>query len=354
MSEVFIKKPATPALGFNIMSVLRKKATKGRVGLEIEVEGNKFPKSNEYIAPYWEYHKDGSLRGQDNAEYVLRRPIEFSEVPDAVNFLWGQLGAYGSVLSDSNRTSVHVHLNCQTFHFNRLAAFSALYFCFEEVLTGFCGDHRVGNLFCLRAKDAPAIVSSIKKFIKTEGRFELRDGLHYAGFNCNALVKFGSIEIRTLRGVLKPEEVIQWVAILQRLYDLSETYADPRDLCDGFSGAGPMAFFEKVFGELTPLIRAGCGMSESEITEALYEGIRFAQDICYCRDWAAFKAVELKPDPFGRDARSIMKQLLQQAGQPDAPTTGIGSILLPSMHGSLPSNLFSEEPEEEEWFEEPE
>src|SRR5690606_4744320 len=108
--------------GFDIETLLRKKSTDGEIGIEIEVEGNKFPKhavegydgvDPHFIPDMWQYHRDGSLRGEDNAEYVLKNPIKFSEVPDAVNKLWEMFDKYGTVLETSNRTSVHVHLNAQ-------------------------------------------------------------------------------------------------------------------------------------------------------------------------------------------------------------------------------------------------
>src|SRR5690349_22399742 len=146
------------------------KETKGDIGIEIEVEGNKFPKhayegydavDPERIPKQWDYHRDGSLRGEDNAEYVLKKPLKFSEVPKAINDLWQMFSDYGTVLDVSNRTSVHVHLNVQDFYINRLCSFAAMYLSVEDILTGWCGDHRVGNLFCLRAKDTPAIVTEL-------------------------------------------------------------------------------------------------------------------------------------------------------------------------------------------------
>ena len=86
MSDVFIQHDPQPEPGFNIGVVLRRQETKGAVGIEIEVEGNKFPKPQGFChqaLPFhgmWSACKDGSLRGQDNAEYVLTRPIEFDEV----------------------------------------------------------------------------------------------------------------------------------------------------------------------------------------------------------------------------------------------------------------------------------
>lgn len=320
--ELFRRRSAEPVMGYTLMTILRrflKGPVSGSVGIEVEVEGNKFPKplgmeSTHKSVPmegwnFWHYVKDGSLRGNDNAEYVLGKPIEFEEVPAAIAELTDKLNAYGSKMDDSNRTSVHVHLNVQQFHMNRLTSFIALYLCFEEVLTEWCGDHRVGNLFCLRGKDAPGALTKIKRFIQSDGQTELHDNLHYAGLNTNALTKFGSLEIRTLRGPTEFTVIQCWVDILERLYKLSAEYTDPRDIPALFSQQGPLQFFNTVLGDQGPVIRAGIDYDDDRVRDSMYEGIRLAQDLCYCRDWGNFKPVALKDDPFGRDMRQVAKAM---------------------------------------------
>lgn len=322
--ELFRRCSAEPIMGYTLLTILRRflKPTKGSVGIEVEVEGNKFPKvpgmeTTRKALPmegwtYWHYVKDGSLRGADNAEYVLGKPIEFEEVPDAIAELTAKLEEYGSKLDDSNRTSVHVHLNCQDFHMNRLASFCALYFCFEEVLVEWCGDHRVGNLFCLRGKDAPGLITKIKRFIQSDGQTELSDGLHYSGLNANALTKFGSLEVRSMRGPTDLLIIVQWVKVLERLYNLSAEFTDPRDIPAQFSAQGPLTFFETILGEEGITLRQGIDFDDERIRDSMYEGIRLAQDLCYCRDWGNFKPVDMKDDPFGRDMRKVSKAYFDQ------------------------------------------
>lgn len=298
----------------------RRNVTVGDIGLEIEVEGNCFPKEDEFydeednhetvrdpsIPSEWKYVHDGSLRGVDNAEYVLEKPIYFSEVPQALNNLWKMFENYGSVLDESNRTSVHVHLNATEFHLNRVCAFVALYVTVEEILTAWCGDHRVGNLFCLRAKDAPAIISKARSFICTgETRF-LDDGLHYSGLNLNSLCVHGSIEIRAMRGVRDPEIIQTWVDILQRIYELSGEHFDPRSICEMFSGGGSGPFLRYVLGKHTERVLAECGMSEEEANQSVRQGIRLAQRLCYAKDWGNFRPVDREPDPFGRKNKNTV------------------------------------------------
>lgn len=339
--DIFVKRGNKVEPGFNIGIALSRKETKGDVGIEIEVEGNKFPKPEGYEGThhpvqlpgtgYWSYVHDGSLRGKDNAEYVLSKPILFSEVDKAVDEIFSKMKTFGSVLDDSNRTSVHVHLNCQKFHFNRLASLIALYVVFEEVLTEYCGDHRVGNLFCLRAKDAPAALTNIREFIRSDGKVSLSENLHYAGLNTHALTKYGSLEIRSLRGATEPGVIKDWVAILRRLYELSGEMSDPRDIPNLFSMHGPLSFFEHCLGDKTSVITSAISFNLDRISDSMYEGMRLAQDLCYCRDWDAFKAIDVQPDPFGRDSKKMAKRLMTMGltEAPDSsPAPAYGGILM--------------------------
>lgn len=303
-----------------VRDILSLRPWKGQVGIEIEVEGNKFPKYEEdgsrkhrLIPKRWDYRKDGSLRGVDNAEYVTNGPVKFSDVPDVVDSLWDMFDEYGSVLDVSNRTSVHVHLNAQEFYLNRLCAFVALYMSVEEILTEWCGQHRVGNMFCLSTRDAPAVVQNIKRFLTNKWRGRgvspFPDYLHYSGLNLQALCKYGSIEVRTMRGALEPSEVTRWVSVLQHIYDLSDTFPDPRDICENFSGHDPLDYARMVLGEHCEQILQDVSFAPDKIRDSLYDGIRIAQDLCYCRNWSDFKKSDLKPDAFNRNAKNVLQSI---------------------------------------------
>lgn len=325
----------------NIASLLgRKSPIPGDVGLEVEVEGNQFPKSLDYvdedecdqsdmIPKEWHYTHDGSLRGQDNAEYIFAKPLGFEEVPSAIANLWEMFEDYGSVLDESNRTSVHVHLNAQPFYLNRLASFLGLYFSVEEVLVNWCGDHRAGNLFCLRAKDAPAIVNKARKFLRTGDFSVFDDGLHYSGLNLHSLRDKGSIEVRSMRGATDPQVIVDWVSILERIYRLSADFPDPRLVCAQFSGNGGMAYLKFVLGDYTDKVLAGCSMETSEVMTSVHEGIRIAQNICFCRDWSTIDPSKAVNDPFGRTIQQVTNSISNtfveeyletQMSQPVVPT----------------------------------
>jgi hypothetical protein len=300
---------------FTIAGLRGARTKKGHVGIEVECEGANLPKDATALAPYWAYVRDGSLRGNDNAEYVLTKPIDFGEVEKAVADLWSKFKASKTRLDESIRTSVHVHLNVLPFYQNRLAALLALWFIFEEPLSYWCGDHRAGNLFCIRAKDGPAIIEQIKGWFENKGNFGLdTEGLHYAALNLSSIQEHGSVEIRTMRGVTTPEPLLQWVRILKRLYDASADYPDPRTLIEDYSLLGPYDFFQKVFGDEAENILAATRMLN--IRECLNDGMRFAQDFVYVRDWSEFNPIKVVEDPFGRRGFSTSTGQERQARQP--------------------------------------
>lgn len=292
---------------------------KGELGLEIEVEGNKFKKTD--LPSPWVYHHDGSLRGEDNAEYVYGKPTKFTEVKDSLDKLWNMFAEYGSILDESNRTSIHVHLNVQGFYLNRLAALLGMYFSVEEILVQWCGDHRVGNLFCLRGKDAPAILSRVLQLLTTGERVSFSDGMHYGGVNIQAISKLGSLEFRPMRGCTDKETILRWVRILERIYTLSAEYSDPRTIVDSFSSVGAVEYGRLILGDEFDKILTEIGWSESQANESLLEGIRLAQDICYCREWSDYSPLNIKPDPFGRSVKKVAQALQEESQAAPQPAS---------------------------------
>jgi hypothetical protein len=300
---VFAKKEKKePPKDLTIAGMQGRKPKLGEVGIEIECEtsvAGSLPKGANVIAEYWRYERDGSLRGADNGEYVLTKPVNFDKVDEAVDKLWAEFEKSKVKLNDSVRTSVHAHLNVMPFYQNRLAALLGLWFIFEEVLSYWCGDHRVGNLFCIRAKDGESIIRQIKGWVEAKGKFPLNnEALHYSALNMAALNKYGSIEIRTMHGPTTPEPVKQWIRILKKLYDASADYDDPRTLIEKFSLAGPYDFLTNIFQEESDTILRNIG--DLDVRDSLFEGMRFAQEVIYARDWSDFRPAKIAIDPFGR------------------------------------------------------
>jgi len=266
---------------------------KGEVGIEIEVEGKNLWHNN--VDPYWTVHADGSLRGEDNAEYVLTRPIDRKAVPEALKILFETLARNGSkVRKDSPNTSVHVHLNVQQFTIKQVINFICLWYIFEHQLVSFCGEEREGNLFCLRGSDAEVAMQRLQSCLRN-GKFTNlndQDGLRYTALNYTALGKFGSLEVRSLAGIYDEGMINIWVNLLLALKDYSQKFENPSDIIVEFSRTDPQDFMDAALGQNARLIR------QRNYRESLREGMRFTQGLAYCVNWnKASQKKQLDEDP---------------------------------------------------------
>lgn len=268
----------------------------GDVGIEIEVEGAGLPSPSS--RSYWRREVDGSLRGDENAEYVLRKPLTLEEAGKALDQLDTLYTKNQSRIDDTVRAGVHVHVNCQKLTMTQLYNFMTIFYILEDVLVKFCGEYREGNLFCLRAKDAEAQVNVIRRAAKSKKfRAEFHhDNNRYAAMNIKALGDYGSLEFRTMRGTRDLGLIYTWAEILVGLRDLAKQFDSPPDIIEQFSIHGPVDFLKSMVGEnFDDVYYEGC-------EKDLSEGMRMSQDIAYATDWSVWnrpmrKIGQLEFDP---------------------------------------------------------
>lgn len=278
----------------------------GLNGVEIEVEGINLPIA---VGDQWNAINDGSLRGESK-EYVFREPLPEDQVEAALESLNKAFLAANSVIKESYRTSVHVHVNVQKLTFKQLYNFILLYICFEDILIQLCGKERDGNLFCLRVTDAEQLVESLKSLPLYGSPESFRgDGLRYASINVNSVGKYGSLEFRAYRGTTKTEEILLWVKLLNRLRDAAMKFDNPQDIISNFSKLGYQQFTAQVFGD-NPITKFILGAKQVE--SRLLFGVRYAQEIAFCvKDWDTTNKRNAKEQ---EQLYAAMKQMAE--GQP--------------------------------------
>ena len=293
-----------------VHELFRKEAPpKGSVlyGIELEMEGNILPKV--IPGPEWRVEHDGSLRGEDNAEYVLRKPLSYEDSLKAFSKLVYYIDLVGEDPDPSRRTSTHVHVDCRGLHMEQLISFIVLFLTFEEFLVDWCGEERKGNLFSLQTKDAEGFYVALSSFLTTGTPQYLSDNIRYSSINLAALGKYGSVEFRSLRGTLDKKVLGTWLSVLDRLRNLAEVYKNPLEVVYEMSVLGPDGFAAKVLGPHLKAFFKGRGKAQK-----LVGGIRRAQDIAFLyerEDVKGFfnkvvekpvkkgaKVVMLEPDPF--------------------------------------------------------
>lgn len=206
----------------------------GEFGVEIETEG-----LHAYNVPalaFWTAHKDDSLRGPAPYEYVLKMPLNFDkEIPEA-------LEEFKNKTSDikfdqkSFTTSVHVHVNMLNEKYRTMGNFLTTYAIVENILKMYAGPTRESNLFCLPLCDAEENLNNILYILKQLRarkiqNVELDMGMaKYAALNLCSLTKFGSLEVRLLRGVTDISIIHDWIGMLHSILQFSRQDIDPKQL----------------------------------------------------------------------------------------------------------------------------
>lgn len=256
-----------------VIEYFHNKPQRGEVGIEIELEGRGIGRIE---VPGWRGERDGSLRG-DSVELVLPKPISRKTVLATVARIPKAIEAAGAEVIDTGRAGVHIHVNVQELTLTQVFNFVCAYMIFEDTLIDFCGEHRVGNLFCLRVRDADKLLQDIRKILLS-GDYEMFEvnNIRYASMNLCAIPTYGSLEFRAMRSTIDPDLINNWAMMLLAIKDWSMTFDDPRDIVMAFSQEGPEQVFKSVFGELRGLLKFD--------PENLYEGVRNAQYVAFSLD----------------------------------------------------------------------
>lgn len=261
----------------------------GEIGIEIEAEGQRFP--TEHLPSPWFVTRDGSLRG-NGFEYVLSEPINRNEVKPTLSSLIDAFDKNSTRINDSPRAGVHIHINCQEL--SRLKVFNIiiLYLLFEKLMINYCGDSRKGNLFCLSAEDAEAIITGLRDVaLRQSFSPMMSDEYRYASINVTALQKFGSLEFRSLQTPQNFLEIEPWIKLLLKIKDAALKIETPRDIVEGMSREGATGYLRTVFGDMAGLLVC------PRMDKWLMEGVRRVQLIAYEYSNAVEKKRRRKKQP---------------------------------------------------------
>lgn len=253
------------------------------VGIEIEMEGQRV-RGGFAVAPlnFWRLDADGSLRGAESCEYILRQPIVREEVPLALSELKGYLKANQAKIDKSDRAGVHVHLNVQKEENEKVMNFVLLYLVFEDIIVRYCGDNREGNLFCLRSRDADSMLVALTNAKQTGAFGPLQhDHYRYASLNVTSLIKYGSLEFRSLETPTNLDEINGWVKILLAFKDHAlNAIKASTDIVENLSRNGELNYLKAILGD-EKLFKALT--KQDDTAEVIRQGVRRVQHICYTK-----------------------------------------------------------------------
>jgi len=262
----------------------------GDYGVEIEVEGDYLPLFNRDIAKSWKKERDDSLRGNENAEYVMKKPLIKQEACDAIMNLDKFLKDGGAVVNESVRAGVHVHKNVQSYTSTELMTFSMVYYLLEDFIVHWAGPGRVGNHFCLRVTDAEDLVyKMITTCQKKDWRYVNTNDVRYASLNWNALHKYGSVEFRAMRSTAKFEDIARWVEIIDRVSEGAKKFNNPRDVISSISEFEyKERFIEYVMGDMANEL-----LQFKDID--IWEAVETIQPLAFMIDWQKFAKAKINP-----------------------------------------------------------
>jgi len=178
----------------------------GMVGIEIEVENIKqqFP-----IYAYWDAKTDGSLRN-NGIEYVSV-PLQIKQVQLALEHIYKQMNEYNEP-DFSNRTSIHIHVNCRDLTQDQIFNFCILYALFEKHFYQVAGTRRMNSIFCVPLFRTNQL-STLNSVIYGMGS----DWNKYCGLNLlplfanNVTQGYGTVEFRHLYGTKDINEILMWI-----------------------------------------------------------------------------------------------------------------------------------------------
>lgn len=260
----------------NIREIFGHPKCTGDVAVEIEIEGDFLPKIRN---DFWTVHRDGSLKsGHEALEYVMTKPIPKKELIDSLTD-FQKLFEKSNVL-DSFYAGTHIHVNIQELSPTELINYVCAILVTEDLLVDWCGNTRVGNHFCLRSSDAEAVLEFLKEVLRKGNINEFNtDGIRYCFYNLKSVVKYGSLEFRSLNSTIDPIRINTWAQTLLNIKEQSIKFNDPISLVE-YIKEDVNRWLYKVFTLIyyTDFVKDGW---EDKVIEGIYR----AEEIAYSRVW---------------------------------------------------------------------
>lgn len=182
-------------------------------GIECEVES--FRDLSVDVSDCFKVTEDGSLRNEGK-EFVSV-PMFSQDIMTAFKKL------HDNYKTDiwpkfSERTSIHVHVNCHTMEDTQVRQAVLLYALFEEMFFKMCDPSRRNNIHCVALTETflPSYYSSTLKYLYSKWH-------KYTALNIKPLATYGTIEFRHMHGHEDTLLLSEWLTVIDRLMLLAKT-----------------------------------------------------------------------------------------------------------------------------------
>jgi Putative amidoligase enzyme len=243
-------------------------------GIECEME---FPRPFDLNLPerfQWVVKEDGSLRNY-GLEFVTAKPSNVSITCEKVDKLFEYLGERAIV--DTNRTSVHVHMNFSNKTWLQTITAITMYYLFEPLLLEIAGEERKGNMFCVSSRESIDNTDVLIESIQDNRVIDSRRFNKYSSLNLLSLGTFGTLESRIMRGEYKrgPGYINSWIFLLNDILFgsiktfvnpskiMEEAVKDPYSLLKKVLSKGSLEFLKTELGENNVISLSSVGLSNA-------------------------------------------------------------------------------------------
>ena len=207
-------------------------------GIEVEVEfpsGTREVHLDDNLRSDWRIVADGSLRNI-GLEFISV-PLPFPKARRSVHELLDYIDQFDPI--NTNRTSIHVHMNVSDLTQDQVLNTIILYSLLEDYFESFCGDSRSGNLFCLGTSYQDHYLTAIQENLvasnaNSEARwFHSRTLSKYSALNILSL-RNGTLEFRSLPNNHNISEVSNWLSALAVLRNVACKYKNVVKVLEDF------------------------------------------------------------------------------------------------------------------------
>lgn len=248
------------------------------IGIEVEVE--KCRSTIGLDTNLWEVKEDNSLR-DSGMEFTTRGGLFGNDLDTAVQNIMET--AKRNNWNISERTGLHIHMDCRSLEHKEFALLCLLYALVERPIFKFVGDDRDTNVHCAPWFAAQHDLKHISAMMINENQdtwdASIKVIQRYSALNLAALSKFSTIEFRHMKTSFSPERLRLWINVLMSLRKFAVDFMADHDSLDEllmfFSGEGPSRFFKEVFQEYAEPLQY------PELERDLWSGIPIAQDLLY-------------------------------------------------------------------------
>lgn len=194
-----------------------------RIGIEIEAENIPYVfEDMSHSLYYWDVTNDGSLRNY-GAEFISRK-VQGKDIAAALEEINNFFSKNEIAPAYTDRTSVHIHIDCRYLLFNQLKVLIFLYLLYEPLLFEYVGKEREHNPYCIPYYlNLRGIGNLSNLFNATQVESKLTIGVvsnshRYEAMNLRSLSEHGSIEFRHHYGTHNKEKIYEWVKLLFTMY----------------------------------------------------------------------------------------------------------------------------------------